>query len=625
MRFNYDVIVIGAGHAGCEAACAAARLGSATLLITMDMNKIAQMSCNPAVGGIAKGQIVREIDAMGGQMGIVTDRASIQFRMLNRSKGPAMWSPRAQADRMRFMEEWRKVIENTPNLYMWQDSATGFVIEDGAVAGVVTAMGVTFKAKAVVLTAGTFLNGLMHIGRVQIGGGRVSEPAAHGITEQLKALGFTTDRMKTGTPVRLDARTIDFSKATVQYGEDDFHGFSYLPTVKRVLKQRPCWIISTNREVHDILRAGLPDSPLYNGQIRSIGPRYCPSIETKIVTFADKDEHQLFLEPEGETTQEFYLNGFSSSLPIEVQFEALKRIPALRDVQIYRPGYAIEYDFFDPTQLRHTLETKRVRNLFFAGQVNGTTGYEEAAGQGLIAGINAHQNCVGGEPFTLGRNEAYIGVLIDDLVTKGVDEPYRMFTSRAEYRILLRQDDADMRLTERAYRLGLATEDRYQVMLKKREKRDEIVDFVRNFSVRTAIINPRIHELGIEPLKQGLKLRDLVLRPQLDIAKLSKVITPLAELIDGIDAERRDEIVEAAEILIKYEGYIDRERVIADKISRLESIRIRGKFDYSSIHALSTEARQKLQRIDPETVAQASRIPGISPSDINILLLLLGR
>lgn len=625
MRFNYDVIVIGAGHAGCEAACAAARLGSATLLITMDMNKIAQMSCNPAVGGIAKGQIVREIDAMGGQMGIVTDRASIQFRMLNRSKGPAMWSPRAQADRMRFMEEWRKVIENTPNLYMWQDSGTGFVIEDGAIAGVVTAMGVTFKAKAVVLTAGTFLNGLMHIGRVQIGGGRVSEPAAHGITEQLKALGFTTDRMKTGTPVRLDARTIDFSKATVQYGEDDFHGFSYLPTVKRVLRQRPCWIINTNREVHDILRAGLPDSPLYNGQIRSIGPRYCPSIETKIVTFADKDEHQLFLEPEGETTQEFYLNGFSSSLPIEVQFEALKRIPALRDVQIYRPGYAIEYDFFDPTQLRHTLETKRVRNLFFAGQVNGTTGYEEAAGQGLIAGINAHQNCVGGEPFTLGRNEAYIGVLIDDLVTKGVDEPYRMFTSRAEYRILLRQDDADMRLTERAYRLGLATEERYQVMLKKREKRDEIVDFVRNFSVRTAIINPRIHELGIEPLKQGLKLRDLVLRPQLDIAKLSKVITPLAELIDGIDAERRDEIVEAAEILIKYEGYIDRERVIADKISRLESIRIRGKFDYSSIHALSTEARQKLQRIDPETVAQASRIPGISPSDINILLLLLGR
>lgn len=625
MRFNYDVIVIGAGHAGCEAACAAARLGSATLLITMDMNKIAQMSCNPAVGGIAKGQIVREIDALGGQMGIVTDRASIQFRMLNRSKGPAMWSPRAQADRMRFMEEWRKVIENTPNLYMWQDSATGFTVDDGAVTGVTTAMGVTFTAKAVVLTAGTFLNGLMHIGRVQIGGGRVSEPAAHGITEQLKAMGFTTDRMKTGTPVRLDARTIDFTKATIQHGDDDFHGFSYLPGVKRVLKQRPCWIISTNREVHDILRAGLPDSPLYNGQIRSIGPRYCPSIETKIVTFADKDEHQLFLEPEGETTNEFYLNGFSSSLPIDVQFEALRRIPALRDVQIYRPGYAIEYDFFDPTQLSHTLETKRVRNLFFAGQVNGTTGYEEAAGQGLVAGINAHLKCVGGEPFTLGRNEAYIGVLIDDLVTKGVDEPYRMFTSRAEYRILLRQDDADMRLTERAYRLGLATEERYRAMCSKREKRDEIVDFVRKFSVKTAIINPRIHEIGIEPLKQGVKLRDLVLRPQLDLAKLATVIAPLRELIEEIDSERRDEIVEAAEILIKYEGYIERERVIADKISRLESIRIKGKFDYSTLHALSTEARQKLQRIDPDTIAQASRIPGISPSDINILLLLLGR
>lgn len=625
MRFNYDVIVIGAGHAGCEAACAAARLGSATLLITMDMNKIAQMSCNPAVGGIAKGQIVREIDALGGQMGIVTDRASIQFRMLNRSKGPAMWSPRAQADRMRFMEEWRKVIENTPNLYMWQDSATGFTVDDGAVTGVTTAMGVTFTAKAVVLTAGTFLNGLMHIGRVQIGGGRVSEPAAHGITEQLKAMGFTTDRMKTGTPVRLDARTIDFTKATIQHGDDDFHGFSYLPGVKRVLKQRPCWIISTNREVHDILRAGLPDSPLYNGQIRSIGPRYCPSIETKIVTFADKDEHQLFLEPEGETTNEFYLNGFSSSLPIDVQFEALRRIPALRDVQIYRPGYAIEYDFFDPTQLSHTLETKRVRNLFFAGQVNGTTGYEEAAGQGLVAGINAHLKCVGGEPFTLGRNEAYIGVLIDDLVTKGVDEPYRMFTSRAEYRILLRQDDADMRLTERAYRLGLATEERYRAMCSKREKRDEIVDFVRKFSVKTAIINPRIHEIGIEPLKQGVKLRDLVLRPQLDLAKLATVIAPLHELVEEIDSERRDEIVEAAEILIKYEGYIERERVIADKISRLESIRIKGKFDYSTLHALSTEARQKLQRIDPDTIAQASRIPGISPSDINILLLLLGR
>ena len=625
MRFDYDVIVIGAGHAGCEAACAAANLGSSTLLITMDMNKIAQMSCNPAVGGIAKGQIVREIDALGGQMGIVTDRASIQFRMLNRSKGPAMWSPRAQADRMRFMEEWRHVIENTPNLFMWQDSATEFVITNGAVTGVKTAMGVTFAAKAVVLTAGTFLNGLMHIGRVQIHGGRISEPAAHGITEQLKELGFSTDRMKTGTPVRLDARTIDFSKATIQERENDFHGFSFLPSVKRSLRQRPCWIIYTNSEVHDILRKGLPDSPLYNGQIKSIGPRYCPSIETKIVTFADKDEHQLFLEPEGESTQEFYLNGFSSSLPLEVQFEALKHIPALRNVQIYRPGYAIEYDFFDPTQLKHSLETKRLRNLFFAGQVNGTTGYEEAAGQGLIAGINAHISHAGGEPFVLSRDEAYIGVLIDDLVTKGVDEPYRMFTSRAEYRILLRQDDADMRLTERAFNIGLATRERYELMLSKRRMRDELIDFTHNFSVRTALINPRVAEIGIEPLKQGVKLHDLILRPQLSIAKLASVIEPLAEEIDKIEPERRDEIVEAAEILIKYEGYIERERIIADKIARLESIKIKGKFDYASIHAISTEARQKLAKIDPETVAQASRIPGISPSDINILLLLLGR
>ena len=625
MRFDYDVIVIGAGHAGCEAACAAANLGSSTLLITMDMNKIAQMSCNPAVGGIAKGQIVREIDALGGQMGIVTDRASIQFRMLNRSKGPAMWSPRAQADRMRFMEEWRHVIENTPNLFMWQDSATEFVITNGAVTGVKTAMGVTFAAKAVVLTAGTFLNGLMHIGRVQIHGGRISEPAAHGITEQLKELGFSTDRMKTGTPVRLDARTIDFSKATIQEGENDFHGFSFLPSVKRSLRQRPCWIIYTNSEVHDILRKGLPDSPLYNGQIKSIGPRYCPSIETKIVTFADKDEHQLFLEPEGESTQEFYLNGFSSSLPLEVQFEALKHIPALSNVQIYRPGYAIEYDFFDPTQLKHSLETKRLRNLFFAGQVNGTTGYEEAAGQGLIAGINAHISHAGGEPFVLSRDEAYIGVLIDDLVTKGVDEPYRMFTSRAEYRILLRQDDADMRLTERAFNIGLATRERYELMLSKRRMRDELIDFTHNFSVRTALINPRVAEIGIEPLKQGVKLHDLILRPQLSIAKLASIIEPLAEEIDKIEPERRDEIVEAAEILIKYEGYIERERIIADKIARLESIKIKGKFDYASIHAISTEARQKLAKIDPETVAQASRIPGISPSDINILLLLLGR
>lgn len=625
MRFDYDVIVIGAGHAGCEAACAAANLGSRTLLITMDMNKIAQMSCNPAVGGIAKGQIVREIDALGGQMGIVTDRASIQFRMLNRSKGPAMWSPRAQADRMRFMEEWRHIIENTPNLYMWQDSATGFIVENGAVKGVKTSMGVTFSADAVVLTAGTFLNGLMHIGRVQMRGGRISEPASHGLTEQLKELGFTTDRMKTGTPVRLDARTIDFSKAVIQEGEDDFHGFSFLPSVHRRLKQRPCWIIYTNSEVHDILRAGLPDSPLFNGQIKSIGPRYCPSIETKIVTFADKNEHQLFLEPEGETTQEFYLNGFSSSLPLNVQFDALKRIPALRDVQIYRPGYAIEYDFFDPTQLRHTLETKLVKGLFFAGQVNGTTGYEEAAGQGLIAGINAHQHCIGADPFVLGRNEAYIGVLIDDLVTKGVDEPYRMFTSRAEYRILLRQDDADMRLTERAYNLGLATEERYQLMLSKRRQRDELIEFTKEFSVKASIINPELEKIGTSPLKQGLKLHDLILRPQLNIDMLAKMIRPLADEIEKIEQERRAEIVEAAEILIKYQGYIEREQVIADKISRLENVKIRGKITYSEVKALSTEARQKLEKIDPETVAQASRIPGISPSDINILLLLLGR
>lgn len=625
MRFDYDVIVIGAGHAGCEAACAAANLGSRTLLITMDMNKIAQMSCNPAVGGIAKGQIVREIDALGGQMGIVTDRASIQFRMLNRSKGPAMWSPRAQADRMRFMEEWRHIIENTPNLYMWQDSATGFIVENGAVKGVKTSMGVTFSADAVVLTAGTFLNGLMHIGRVQMRGGRISEPASHGLTEQLKELGFATDRMKTGTPVRLDARTIDFSKAVIQEGEDDFHGFSFLPSVHRRLKQRPCWIIYTNSEVHDILRAGLPDSPLFNGQIKSIGPRYCPSIETKIVTFADKNEHQLFLEPEGETTQEFYLNGFSSSLPLNVQFDALKRIPALRDVQIYRPGYAIEYDFFDPTQLRHTLETKLVKGLFFAGQVNGTTGYEEAAGQGLIAGINAHQHCIGADPFVLGRNEAYIGVLIDDLVTKGVDEPYRMFTSRAEYRILLRQDDADMRLTERAYNLGLATEERYQLMLSKRRQRDELIEFTKEFSVKASIINPELEKIGTSPLKQGLKLHDLILRPQLNIDMLAKMIRPLADEIEKIEPERRAEIVEAAEILIKYQGYIEREQVIADKISRLENVKIRGKITYSEVKALSTEARQKLEKIDPETVAQASRIPGISPSDINILLLLLGR
>ena len=625
MRFEYDVIVIGAGHAGCEAACAAANLGSDTLLITMDMNKIAQMSCNPAVGGIAKGQIVREIDALGGQMGIVTDRSAIQFRMLNRSKGPAMWSPRAQADRTKFMAEWHSVVENTPRLWMWQDSVTQLLFDGDAVAGVKTAVGVEFKAKAVVLTAGTFLNGLMHIGPVQMTGGRISEPASHGITEQLRAMGFATDRMKTGTPVRLDARTIDYSLCGVQEGDTDFHKFSYLPGVKRTLKQRPCYIVYTNEEVHEVLRRGLPESPLFNGQIQSIGPRYCPSIETKIVTFADKTEHQLFIEPEGETTQEMYLNGFSSSLPWKIQFEALSKIPAFANLQIYRPGYAIEYDFFDPTQLKHTLETKRVRNLFFAGQVNGTTGYEEAAGQGLIAGINAHQNVTGGEPFVLGRDEAYIGVLIDDLVTKGVDEPYRMFTSRAEYRILLRQDDADMRLTERSYRLGLATRERYDLMVSKREQIERIIEFAKEFSVKAAIINPMLEQAGLPALKQGTKLYELILRPQLTINLLATMIQPLAELLDSLEAARREEIIEAAEILIKYQGYIERERIIADKIQRLENLKIKDRFNYSEINALSTEARQKLERINPETVAQASRIPGISPSDINILLLLLGR
>ena len=625
MKFSYDVIVIGAGHAGCEAACAAANLGSQTLLITMDMNKIAQMSCNPAVGGIAKGQIVREIDALGGQTGIVTDRASIQFRMLNRSKGPAMWSPRAQADRMRFMEEWRKTVENTPNLYMWQDSVDHLLIEDGVACGVRTSVGVEFRAKAVVLTAGTFLNGLMHIGPVKMQGGRISEPASHGITEQLRELGFATDRMKTGTPVRIDGRTIKYSLTTEQQGDDDFHKFSFLPDVERKLKQRSCYIVYTNEDVHTVLRDGLPESPLFNGQITSIGPRYCPSIETKIVTFADKTEHQLFIEPEGETTHEMYLNGFSSSLPWRIQFDALKRIPAFADLQIYRPGYAIEYDFFDPTQLNHTLETKRVKNLFFAGQVNGTTGYEEAAGQGLVAGINAHQNVVGGEPFVLGRDEAYIGVLIDDLVTKGVDEPYRMFTSRAEYRILLRQDDADMRLTERSYKLGLATAQRYELMLSKRRQIEGIVEFAKEFSIKASIINPMLEREGLPTLKQGTKLYDLILRPQLTIKILATMVEPLAERLAALEDARRDEIIEAAEILIKYQGYIERERVIADKIQRLENLKLRGKIVYSEVKALSTEARQKLERIDPDTVAQASRIPGISPSDINILLLLLGR
>ncbi len=625
MRFDYDVIVIGAGHAGCEAACAAARLGSPTLLITMDMNKVAQMSCNPAVGGIAKGQIVREIDALGGQMGIVTDRSSIQFRMLNRSKGPAMWSPRSQSDRTRFIENWRKILDTTPNLYMWQDSATGLVIEDGVAKGVKTAFGVTFNAKAVILTAGTFLNGLMHVGSVQVEGGRVSEPASTGITEQLTALGFSASRMKTGTPVRLDARTIDYSQCQRQDGENDFHHFSYLPGVRSELRQRPCWIVYTNEEVHQVLHEGLPYSPLYNGQIQSVGPRYCPSIETKLVTFPDKDSHQLFIEPEGETTHEMYLNGFSSSMPWDVQIEALSKIPALRNAQVYRPGYAIEYDFFDPRQLTHTLETKLVKNLYFAGQVNGTTGYEEAAGQGLVAGINAHQAINGRKPFVLARDEAYIGVLIDDLVTKGVDEPYRMFTSRAEHRILLRQDDADMRLTPRGYELGLVSQERYELMVAKRDQVDDLVEFARNFSVKASMINPSLEEAGYQPLKQGLKLYDLLLRPQLDIQQVARFIPALQAKIDALEEARREEIIEAAEIKIKYHGYIQREELIAEKIGRLDRLYIKDKFDYPSILQLSTEARQKLARINPETIGQASRIPGISPSDINILLVLMGR
>ena len=625
MTFNYDVIVVGAGHAGCEAAAAAANLGSKTLLITMDMNKIAQMSCNPAVGGIAKGQIVREIDALGGYMGIVTDQTAIQFRMLNRSKGPAMWSPRAQSDRARFIDCWRGILENMPNLSIWQDMVQELIIEYGQVCGVRTGMNVVFRAGAVVLTNGTFLNGLLHIGRTQIRGGRIAEPAATGLTEQLISLGIQTERMKTGTPVRIDGRSVHFDEMEEQPGENDFHKFSYMDTSHRKLKQLSCWTTFTNEACHDILREGLPDSPLYNGQIKSIGPRYCPSIETKIVTFADKTQHQLFLEPEGETTQEYYLNGFSSSLPLDIQLRALQAIPAFRDVQIYRPGYAIEYDFFDPTQLRHNLETKQIRNLFFAGQINGTTGYEEAGGQGLVAGINAHINCHGGQPFILGRDEAYIGVLIDDLVTKGVDEPYRMFTSRAEYRILLRQDDADMRLTEKSYQMGLAKQDRYDLLREKKESRDAIIRFAETYSVKPQYINSGLEKLGTAPLSHGCKLFDVVLRPQTTLENLADLVPALRAELDKVPASRKEEIIEAAEILIKYSGYIKREQIIADKINRLENIRIKGKFDYNSIQSLSTEARQKLTRIDPDTIAQASRIPGISPSDINILLVLLGR
>ncbi|MFA6359628.1 MAG: tRNA uridine-5-carboxymethylaminomethyl(34) synthesis enzyme MnmG [Dysgonamonadaceae bacterium] len=624
MKFNYDILVVGAGHAGCEAAVTAATLGSETLLITMDMGKIAQMSCNPAVGGIAKGQIVREIDALGGQMGVVSDKTAIQFRMLNRSKGPAMWSPRVQSDREKYIQTWRTIIENTPNLYLWQDKVTQLILKDGEVRGVKTQMGVEFHAKSVILTNGTFLNGLIHVGDVQFGGGRMAEPSSFGITEQMMNAGFKTDRMKTGTPVRIDGRSVDFSLMQEQPGDDDFHKFSYLDNIRRELKQRSCWITFTDEYVHEALKKGLELSPLYNGQIKSIGPRYCPSIETKIVTFAEKTSHQLFLEPEGETTHEYYLNGFSSSLPLNNQLEALQRVPAFRNVHIFRPGYAIEYDFFDPTQLEATLETKLVKNLYFAGQINGTTGYEEAAGQGLMAAINAHIKCHGGKPFVLHRDEAYIGVLIDDLITKGVDEPYRMFTSRAEYRILLRQDNADERLTQKAADIGLAKENRVKLLNQKTEEVNRIIDFSKNYSLKPERINSFLEKLGTSPLRQGVKLIDLLSRPQIDIEILQEAVPALKEQIDKIP-NRKEEIIESANIKIKYEGYIKRERIIADKITRLEDITIKDKFNYNGIQSLSTEAREKLTSINPQTIAQASRIPGVSPNDVSVLLVLMGR
>ena len=624
MEFKYDIIVVGAGHAGCEAASAAARMGSKTLLITMDMNKIGQMSCNPAVGGIAKGQIVREIDAMGGQMGIVTDRSAIQFRMLNRSKGPAMWSPRSQSDRKCFIEEWVKILTTTPNLDIWQDTVMELIVKGGEVKGVKTLLGVEMQAKAVILTNGTFLNGLLHFGKTQIEGGRISEPSSFGITEQLRQLGFATDRMKTGTPARVDKRSIDFSQLTEQLGDEDNHQFSYLDTVQRQLKQMSCWITYTNQETHEVLRSGLADSPLYNGQIQSIGPRYCPSIETKIVTFADKDMHQLFLEPEGVDSNEYYINGFSSSLPWQIQWQALKTVKGLENVVLYRPGYAIEYDFFDPTQLLHTLETKKVKNLFFAGQINGTTGYEEAAGQGLVAGINAHQNITGGAPFTLARDESYIGVLIDDLVNKGVDEPYRMFTSRAEYRILLRQDNADARLTERSYELGLADDYRLELLKSKQEGELALTEMLRTTSVKAKDINAYLNQMGYGDLQQTCKLIDIVARPNVTIMGLADALPELKEKIVALGT-RQEEIVESTEINIKYKGYIEREKLAADKLRRLDNIRLPKDFDYNSVQSLSTEARQKLIRIQPNTIGEASRIPGVSPNDVSVLLVLMGR